>query len=146
VTRHLNDDLGRRGIIVNREVQIRRGIGDGTGQGTDIQVDAAISGGREENYERLYVILEVKGNWNSELLGAMETQLRNRYLKNNKCRDGIYLVGWFSCPKWDDADSRKKQCSAMTLSEAKSFLAKQAEALSGSGVQIESHVLDVSLT
>ena len=146
VTRHLSDDLRGRGIIVNREVQIRRGIGDGTGQRTDIHVDAVISDASDSNYERLYVIVEVKGNWNSELLGAMETQLRDRYLKNNKCRDGIYLVGWFSCPKWDDTDSRKKQCSTMTLSEAKSFLAKQAEALSGSGVQIESHVLDVSLT
>ena len=42
VTRHLDEDLRGRGIIVNREVQIRKGIGKGTGQRTDIHVDAVV--------------------------------------------------------------------------------------------------------
>jgi len=145
VARHLNEDLNCRGIIVNREVQIRRGTGDGTGQRTDIHVDAVIPGAQAGNYERTYVIVEVKGNWNTELLTAMETQLRDRYLKDNRCRDGVYLPGWFICTKWDDADTRKKHCSPMTLQEAKTFFSRQAAALSQGGFQIESYVLDASL-
>ncbi|PYT57412.1 MAG: hypothetical protein DMG35_20320 [Acidobacteria bacterium] len=144
LTRHLNEDLKLRGIVVNREVQIRRGIGDGTGQRTDIHVDAVIPG-QPGSYERTYVIVEVKGNWNTELLTAMETQLHDRYLRENKCRDGIYLAGWFTCTKWDDTDNRKNQCSPMNLAEAKDFFSQQATALSGGGFQIESYVLDVSL-
>jgi len=146
VARHLDEDLKSRGIIVNREVQIRRGIGDGTGQRTDIHVDAVIPGAQPGSYERIYVILEVKGNWNTELATAMETQLRDRYLKEIRCRDGIYLVGWFTCPKWGDSDHRKKQCSLMTLLEAKRFFSRQATALSIEGTYIKSHVLDVSLS
>src|SRR5262249_23587127 len=46
VARHLDEDLRGRGIIVNREVQIRKGIGARTGQRTDIHVDAVVPGGR----------------------------------------------------------------------------------------------------
>jgi len=74
----------------------------------------------------------------------METQLRDRYLKENRCKDGIYLAGWFICRKWGSTDHRKKQCSPMTLPEAKTFFSKQASALSEDGFQIESYVLDVS--
>lgn len=146
VARHLNEDLKSRGVIVNREVQIRRGTGDGTGQRTDIHVDAIIPGAQLGNYERTYVIVEVKGNWNIELLTAMETQLRDRYLKENKFRDGIYLVGRFSSTKWSDTDRRKKQCSGITLAEAKKLLEQQAKDLSTEGAQIKSYVLDISLS
>jgi hypothetical protein len=145
VTRHLNEDLRSRGIVVNREVQIRRGIGDGTGQRTDIHVDAIVPGAELGSYERTYVIVEVKGNWNAELLTAMETQLRDRYLKENKCRDGIYLAGWFTCMKWDDTDNRKNHCSPMTLPEAKKLFSQQATTVSQDGFQIESYVLDLSI-
>jgi hypothetical protein len=145
VARHLNEDLKSRGIIVNREVQIRRGTGDGTGQRTDIHVDAVIPGAQVGNYERTYVIVEAKGNWNTELLTAMQAQLRDRYLKENRCRDGIYLVGWFTSTKWDDADSRQKHCCRMTLPEAIELFSQQSTALSQGGFQIESYLLDASV-
>lgn len=59
--------------------------------------------------------------------------------------DGIYLPGWFTCTKWDDADTRKKKCSSMTFQEAKSFFSQQAAVLSQRRFQIASYVLDVSL-
>jgi hypothetical protein len=46
VTRHLDEDIQHRGIVVNREVQVRRGIGSGTGQFTDIHVDAVVPGAK----------------------------------------------------------------------------------------------------
>ena len=146
VARHLDEDLRRRGIIVNREVQIRRGVGDGTGQRTDIHVDAVAPGGPNWDYDRISAIVEVKGNWNAELLSAIETQLRDRYLKENRCKNGLYLVAWFSCAKWTEADARKKQCPRMSLSEAREFFSRQATELSKDGYWIRSYVLDVALS
>lgn len=145
VVRHLREDLRNRRIIVNREVQISRGIGDGTGQRTDIHVDSAAL---EEpgSYDWIYAIAEVKGNWHAELLTAMETQLRDRYLKEKRCRNGLYLVAWFTCPKWRPDDSRRNHCSQMSLAEAREFFSHQAVELSTDGYCIRSYVLDVSLS
>jgi hypothetical protein len=145
VTRHLNEDLRARGIIVNREVQIRRGTGGGTGQRTDIHVDAVVPGTGGDNFDRIYAIVEVKGNWNAELLSAMETQLRGRYLKDNRCRNGLYLVAWFTCEKWASTDNRKTECCHMSLAEAREFFIRQAQSLSKDGNIIRSYALDVSL-
>lgn len=145
VARHLRDDLSGRGVIVNREVQIRRGSGEGTGQSTDIHVDATIPGRSAGTYERTYVIIEVKGNWHRELRSAMETQLRDRYLKENACRNGIYLVGWFSCEAWSDEDSRKRQCPKHSFAEGQKEFDQQAADLSKDGYLIRACVLDLSL-
>lgn len=146
VARHLREDLVTRCVIVNREVEIRRGIGDGSGQRTDIHIDAVLPNSQSDIREQVHVITEVKGNWNSELLTAMESQLRNRYLKDNKYKYGIYLTGWFSCAKWDDADIKKSRCLNLSLSEIKAALDQQARELSSDGYSIRSYVLDVSLT
>jgi hypothetical protein len=145
LARHLRDDLSGRGVIVNREVQIRRGSGDGTGQSTDIHVDATIPGRSAGSYERTYVIIEVKGNWHRELGSAMETQLRDRYLKDSACKNGIYLVGWFSCEAWSDEDTRKRQCPKLSFSEAQNEFGQQAAGLSKDGYLIRAYVLDLSL-
>jgi hypothetical protein len=145
VARHLSEDLRGRGIIVNREVQIRRGIGDGTGQRTDIHVDAVMPGEPKRDVDRTYAIVEVKGNWNVELRSAMETQLRDRYLNENRCKEGVYLIAWFACPKWSDADSRRAKCPRVPLSEARESFSKQASEPSRDGYFIRSYVLDSSL-
>lgn len=145
ITRYLDDDIQGRGIVVNREVQIRRGTGSGTGQFTDIHIDAIVPEAQPGSYARIYVIVETKGNWHAELFTAMETQLRDCYLKDNRCQSGIYLVGWFSCPKWDDGDSRKKQCPSMSLKDAQLRLERQARELSTGAYDIRSYVLDCKM-
>ena len=146
INRHLDSDLSGRSIIVNREVQIRRGIGDGTGQRTDIHVDTFVQGNSPERVERIYAIIEVKGNWNEELGSAMNTQLRDRYLRENRCKEGLYLVAWFASPKWSDSDSRKSRCPKFTLTEAQDRFSKQAGDLSTDGFMIRSYILDSSLS
>jgi hypothetical protein len=146
VTRHLDDDLRERGIIVNREVQIKRGIGEGTGQRTDIHVDAVVPGGQSDCCDRIYAIVEVKGNWNVELLTAMESQLHHRYLREKRCRNGLYLVAWFTSTKWIDADPRRKHRSRLSLIEAQESFSHQADELSKDGYWIRSYVLDASLS
>jgi hypothetical protein len=76
----------------------------------------------------------------------METQLRDRYLKNNSCKNGIYLVGWFAGARWRDTDRRKGQCPQMTVSEAEELFWQQAAGLSEDGYLIRSYILDLALS
>lgn len=141
VSRHLNADIQDRGIIVNREVQIRRR------QLTDIHIDAVIPEAQLGTYARVYVIVEAKGNWNPELFENMETQLQGRYLAENRCRSGIYLVVWFCCDIWNkQGDSRRDRCRSMRMEETRDKLARQAHDLTQDGSDIRSYVLDVSLS
>ena len=89
------------------------------------------------------VIVETKGCWNAQLNTAMETQLKEQYLKDNKCEYGVYLVGWFNCPQWDVLDSRTPP--AETLEEARKRFDDQATALSTAGITIRAFVLNTAL-
>lgn len=145
VKRHLDDDLKSRGIIANREVEIRRGEGEFQGQNTDIHVDAVGKDPASEAYDRISVIVETKGCWNRELDKAMETQLKDRYLKDNACRFGLYLVGWFNCPQWDSRDRRQHQTPHLTKEEAQETFSQQATSVSDNSVTLTALVLDTSL-
>ena len=134
----LEEDLRGRGIILNREVQIHRG------ERTDIYVNAVVLGQGKDVLDSLTVIIEAKGCWHSELDIAIETQLLGRYLKNNPCQHGLYLVGWFNCDLWDD-DYRKKQVPKLTFEEAQEKFDAQALELSKQGKLIKALVLDTAL-
>jgi hypothetical protein len=96
----LAEDLGpTSGVVVNREVQPRRGAR------TDIIVDA-ISRGTQGEFDKITVVVEVKGCWHDAVQSALQTQLVDGYLKVHGWRCGIYLVGWFVCPQWRDAESK----------------------------------------
>jgi hypothetical protein len=124
VKRHLQADLESRGIIANREVVIR------WDERIDIRIDALARNTREELDERLSLIIEVKGNWNPELMTAMQTQLVDRYLRDNHCQHGLYLVGWFNCEAWDSQDDRKRRAPRMPMAEVQRLLDEQAVGLS----------------
>jgi hypothetical protein len=137
VARHLESDLKNRGVVVNREVQIRRG------QETDIHI-VAIAEKRDGSIDQVRVITEVKGCWNPEVKSAMQAQLRDRYLRENQCGHGLYLVAWFLCDKWRD-ESRKKKTPQWTLEEAQRFFEHQASDLSMPGEILRAVVLDTRL-
>ena len=139
VKRHLEETLKKRGVIVNREVEIRRG------ERTDIHVDAIVRRKNEEPYDSITAIIETKCCWNPELDTAMETQLVDRYLRENRCRNGLYLVGWFHCEKWDKGDYRKQQASKLRVEEAEKRFHTQAATLSHHGMAIRAFVLDTAL-
>ena len=143
---HLEEDLKTRGIIVNREVEIRQGEGTGQGERTDIHVNAIIREHPENNlYDQITAIIEVKGCWHKELKDALQTQLAERYLKDNQCDHGLYLVGWFPCDQWDKKDRRKSQTPKMRLEQARKNFACQARELSQNGKTIESFVMNTAL-
>ncbi|MEA1863778.1 MAG: hypothetical protein U9N46_01040 [Euryarchaeota archaeon] len=145
VKRHLEGDLKQRGIIVNREVEIRRGEGSGKGERTDIYIAAVVRGSNGKNHDSVSVIIEVKGCWNKELDTAMKTQLVDRYLKDNPCQHGMYLVGWFNCDQWDDEDYRKKGCPKRSIDEAQNRFDIQAADLSQQDVRIKVFVMNTAL-
>lgn len=89
---NLGTQIQSRGVVVAREVEIRRGEGSGIGERTDIHVTAVVPGLDAVSTEIIRVIIETKGCWNPELKTAMHMQLVDRYLKDNQCRHGIYLV------------------------------------------------------
>jgi hypothetical protein len=139
VQRHLTEDLSvERGLVANREVRIR------PGQSTDIHVDAIKKDARTGEFQQLTVIIEVKGCWNRGLKTEMKNQLKDRYLRENQCQQGIYLVGWFLCDRWSASDYRRDATPKLMLAEAKRFFDSQAKEVSDS-VTIRAIVLDASL-
>lgn len=139
VKRHLYNDLVGKGIIVNREVRIHKG------ERTDLHVDAITKDDKEEIFKKLTVIIEVKGCWHNELNKAMKDQLAGKYLSNNPCKAGIYLVGWFNCDSWDNNDSRyKKAQKKISKDQAQEKFDKQSSELSKEGYNIKAVVLDTS--
>jgi len=134
---HFEEDLNRKGIVINREVKIRKGK-------TDIYVDAIIKRTNNNEYDIISVVIETKCCWNQEIKKAMETQLLNKYMKNSRLDYGIYLVGWFNSEKWDSDDKKRKRVPDISIENAEKMFSDQAIELSKDQKQIKSYVLDIS--
>lgn len=146
IVRFLRRDLADRGVVLNREVQIRKGRGDDMpGQRTDIHVDAVLpEQAAASHYGPVSLIVEVKGTWNDGLTTDMEGQLRDRYLRNSACRTGLYVAVHFSAKNWAAADGRRAKSDRWEIDDLRVRLAEQAQDLSG-GLSIRSCVIDASL-
>lgn len=138
VLQHLRRDLP--GAVIDREVQVRNVQESRIGERTDLKVEA-----RTKNGAPIVVIVESKGSWNRDLMTAMRTQLKERYLQAHGWRQGIYLAGYFDCDFWS-GDDRKKQVARTNSDNWEALqerLAKQATELSDSRCQITALVLDI---
>lgn len=142
---HLKRDIKDRGIVINREVEIRPTIGGTPGEEIDIRVDAIQKNIRTDNYSVITVIVEVKGCWNKSIKSAMKNQLVDRYLAENECQHGLFLVGWYYCHQWDDEDYQKKQCKYKDKAALQQYLSSQAIELSSANITVRSIVLNSSL-
>jgi hypothetical protein len=110
-----------------------------------MHIDAIASvEGTDEIYGPISLIVEVKGSWNSGLMEDMQRQLKNRYLQNNQCETGLYLVVFFSAASWSQADPRKTKNTQLSIGELRRKLEEQAASLSGA-VNLKTYVLDASL-
>jgi hypothetical protein len=145
---HLHDDLQCR-IIALREVQIRRGRGDHQGENTDVYVTLPATDSRPH----LRVIVECKGCWHREIDTAMQDQLVGRYLADNQCRTGLYLVGWYYCSKChhnacrnsSDNIIRTKPCKRGSIDDFRLALDNQADSLSRESLTIKAMVINTQL-
>lgn len=135
---HFHQDLQRANILIKREVEIRPSLGAGTGQRTDIFVEAFVrdaSGGKQAVAT---VVVEVKLSRNDEVETALNEQLVG-YLADQQYKHGIFLVGWHY-GQYDPKPPRKKDLSTLNL-----LLNKQAEAASIGVYSIKSRIIDIRL-
>jgi hypothetical protein len=136
----LRNRLQARGIVVNREVEIRRG------EETDVHVDAVNPDPGNYETKTVRAIIEVKGCWHPEVRTAIKTQLADRYLKDTQDTAGLYVVGWFLCSRWNDpGDRRKAKTPRWNLSQARKFFEQRASCLSQTGIAVKSFVLNTSI-
>jgi hypothetical protein len=132
--------LVNRGVIVNREVQIH------IRERTDIHVDAVTQAANGIEPKRIKVIIEVKGCWNPDQKRAMERQLLNRYLAQNDCTNGIFLLAWFVCEAWTAMDRRQRAVPFMSKGAARAYFVAQATRLSDPPIRLSSVVLDATIS
>jgi hypothetical protein len=143
---HLTEDLHQRGVVANREVTIRKGEKPGgIGERTDIVVNAVRRDPISGSLDMVGAIIETKGCWNRDLQTAMKDQLVDRYLRDNKCQHGLYLVGWFVCPQWDCGDARRRHVPNLTIDRTKAFFDEQARSYSTSPITIRAFVANCAL-
>lgn len=139
-----------RGIVVNREIEIRRRTNQNgeAGQRTDISIDAVARRADGGILDVVTVIVEVKGCWHGEVKTAMESQLVGHYLTENQTRHGIYVVAWSWGVGWDKTDRRCKPKRWKSIDDCRSELAQQAASLTAKGAPgngIAAYVLDCAL-
>jgi hypothetical protein len=120
--------IAGRGIIVNREVEIQRISSYGVGERVDLLVQALASP-PDLPAEQIAIVIEVKGNWNDDLLTAMRTQLADDYLSTIGTSHGIYLVGWFPPGQWDQTDRLRAKAARRSAEQLAVELERQAKQL-----------------
>ncbi len=142
VKTHLQRDLVERRVLANREVELRA-TRSADGQRTDILVQAVT---RSKSEPFATVVVEVKGCWHRDLETAMRAQLRDRYLRDNGHRYGVYLVGWFVCDGWTGSKvAGRKARDEDTIGTWRSRLQRQAEELSSDGFRLRAFLLDATI-
>lgn len=98
-----------------------------------------------ENFLRVtYEQGPFKGRSNQGLLLDMQNQLRERCLRNNQCRTGLYCEVHYAARRWQNTDYRSERCRALAIDTPRETLENQAVSLSG-GALIRSYVLDANL-
>lgn len=122
IARRLMEDIGPvAGVVVNCEVQPRRG------SRTDILVEATakVPG---SSFDRLSLVVEVKGCWHPDVKTGMHSQLVEGYLRDLGLRTGLYLVGWFSCGAWSKSVNHLPH---ETIEESRAWLDHELSAYDG---------------
>jgi hypothetical protein len=141
----LESQLLESGVVVNREVQVRRIKPTGLPERTDLRIEALP---RQEDQPAgpLKIPGEVKGAWNAGVTNSVESQLIDRYMADFQTSYGIYIAIWFDLESWTDNDSRKKQAASHGSREhLDSALKEQATKQLENGKKIAVVVLDASL-
>ena len=133
----LRDRLEARGIVTNREVQVRPSAsGTGMGPRTDIHIDAAATSSGVAALTRATVVVEVKGIWHDQVATAMRSQLWERYLKPAGLAHGLYIVLVPDGNRWDPDDAGQRRATRRLAQGLEQKLHETADALTAEGAQI----------
>src|SRR5579871_1955618 len=136
---YLERELRDAGIVINREVEVSRN--SKTGFYPDIYVTATLA--PQLGGDQIRAAVEVKGNWNDELMTAIPEQLVRKYF-NASCCSGMAVIGWYNCPSWDSDDYRQKLCAKLDREAITLELKRQAKEASKDGRQVRVLILDTS--
>ncbi len=128
---HLRENLEGRGIVIQREVQVRNLKDVGIGERADLLIEAITEKGRDV----CSVVVEVKGDWNDGIISSITEQLANRYLNIEPYRVGIYLAVWTGTTK------EKRGCKKELLNR----LIAISDGLSTDSKMVAPFVLDISM-
>lgn len=80
--------LDRGGLVINREVEVKRVADTGVGRRQDIRIEV-----RDPSTGELFVVVvEVKGMWNRDVRSSLSSQLAQDYLLAGGLTHGVYLV------------------------------------------------------
>ncbi|MCD6390203.1 MAG: hypothetical protein J7L69_12390, partial [Desulfobulbaceae bacterium] len=148
---YLSDHLARflkltlmSGIIINREVQIRRKLykGGKSGSRTDIWIQAT-----DENNQILTLCIEVKCNWNASAKTALSDQLIKKYMSGGTAGARILLLGWYACQDWNNDDNRQAKSTKTwpDIDDARIDLERQAIQECNAGHWVSAKLIDCSL-
>lgn len=146
--RFLERDLKERGIISDREVEIRPRLGNDSAQPVDILVRAIPFGEDGRPGPPVSAVIEVKCAWNDGVLLDMKRQLYDRYIKNREMHFGVYAVAYYACDAWNwKNDARKAAGESRTaIADLRRSLSDQAASLTNSQKLVESIVIDARLS
>lgn len=98
-----------------------------------------------EGLSPIVLIIETKGCWNGELMTAMQSQLKERYLRPLGPGHGLYLVGWYACEFWQGQDDKRCRCerAAIDPADLQAKLSTFAVSHSDQEFRLRAFVLDV---
>lgn len=138
VLQHLRRDLPA--AVIDREVQVENPRESGIPRRTDIKIAALAEG-----LSPIVLIIETKGCWNGELMTAMQSQLKERYLRRLGAGHGLYLVGWYACEFWQGQDDKRCRCerAAIDPADLQAKLSTFAVSHSDQEFRLRAFVLDV---
>nr|WP_271212524.1 hypothetical protein [Rhodococcus wratislaviensis]GLK39070.1 hypothetical protein GCM10017611_59400 [Rhodococcus wratislaviensis] len=142
----LQSMLQRRGVIVNREVQVRRVRQSGMPERTDLRIEANSSRENSEQGELITIVGEVKGCWNRDIETSIKTQLVDRYMADIHTNVGVYIAVWFDLESWTEDDSRRSKAAKYGSAQGlRTALEAKAAEQTDAGREIAVVVLDASL-
>lgn len=131
------EELLKRGVVIDREIQVQRSKQGGIGNRIDL---AATAPTETQPRSTARVIIEAKLISNRDLMTAMHKQLVQRYLVPSGLRHGIYLVYWVTP---DQRPTRWSRTNHANRDDLQDQLARQASA-APSGSLIRPYILDIS--
>lgn len=137
----LRDQLSRRRIIVNREVQVRRNSRSGIPERSDLLIEAPSS-----ESVPLRLVVETKGAWSRELETAIPEQLVSRYLHDYPGAHGLYVVLWPDLASWspDSGGDDRARMARLDRQGIRNFLSGQAIESRREGHPVDVVHLDMS--
>lgn len=139
ISDHLRNRLAEltadNGLVVNREVQVRRNYPSGIPERADLQVEAAT--GKAGPFATIVLPIEVKGAWHDDLLTALRSQLVAMYMTDLHVTHGCYVVLWPDIESWGSGDSRRGKVGRLDRDAVTEELAAQVRELLEAGINVK---------